>query len=137
MKQFVDIKIKSYAEEEIPKFNKLLESLAINLWGEGNRENGIYLQEFDYDYEEDQLCYQMAVSMASINDKKVYVECNIFKYIKFLYKTQQLFKKNKIVKRVKETTKGRTVDAWLFDISRAYNESDLVWLKIWEYMNEK
>lgn len=137
MERFVDIKIKSYSEEEVPIFNRLLETLAINLWGEANREDGIYLREFDYDYEEDQLCYQIAVSMASISDKKIYVECSILKYIKFLYKTQQLFKKNKIVKRIGDTNKGRAVDTWLFDVSRAYNEPDTIWLKVWEYLNEK
>ena len=137
MEKFVEIKIKSYSEEEVPIFNRLLETLAINLWGEANREDGIYLQEFDYKYEEDKLCYQMAVSMASISDKKIYVECNIFKYIKFLYETHQLFKKNKIVKRFKNIDKGRTVDDWLFDVSDAYGKDSTIWLKIWEYLNEK
>ena len=137
MERFIDIKIKSYSEEEIPIFNKLLETLVINLWGEANREDGFYLQKFNYNYEEDKLCYKMAASMASINDKKIYVECNIFKYIKFLYKTHQLFKKNKIVKRVNNTNKGRTANTWLFDVSRAYNEPDTIWLQIWEYLNEE
>jgi hypothetical protein len=48
MEQFVEIKIHSYTQEETKIFDKMLESLLINLYGEANREGGVYIQDFDY-----------------------------------------------------------------------------------------
>ena len=117
--------------------NRMIEDLFINIWGEASRANGIYLGEFNYDFDENKVCYMVASMIKGIYGFQIYVECNLWKYLKFLYKTRQLFSKNR-TKRIKIKQKDiRNTFDWLFDINRAYNKPDTIWIKIWEFLNEK
>ena len=140
MEKFVEIKVHSYTQEETKIFDKMLESLLINLYGEANREGGVYIQDFDYNWPESRVCYNMAVNaLLYVKDmnKKIYLECSFFKYISFLLETKQLFRRRIVHRMKKKNHFGRSAYSWCTDISNAYNLEPEVWFKVEEYLHNE
>ena len=116
------------------KLAKLTETLYINMFGEGSRNNNIInIGEFKPEITNHKVCLRIAQSVASLFGYKIKLGCSFITYIKFLYKEHKLFKNNLYIWDRKNT--GRPAWEWLSDISDAFHENILIWEKVWRYLN--
>ena len=116
------------------KLAKLTETLYINMYGEGSRNNNIInIGEFNPDNINSKICLRIAQSVGGLFGYKIKLGCSFFNYIKFLIKEKKLFK-NKIYIWDRKNS-GRPAWEWLSDISDAFHENILIWEKVWGYLN--
>lgn len=115
------------------KLGRLTETLFINMYGEGSRNNNIIsLSDFNPNLKTHKVCLRIAKSVSSLYNYKIKLGCSFFTYIKFLYKEKKLFKNKLYIWDRKNN--GRAVHDWLTDISDAYHENILIWEDVWEYL---
>ena len=131
----ISVKLKkTYSVEDMKSYDHLLGILLINMYGENEREGGIYIKNFNYDSEFDQVCMHIASSLKGLykDDIKIYIECGFFNYIKFLYNSGM----KKMVIRKRHLDKGRTALSWCSHISNANNKNITIWSDIRDYIDE-
>lgn len=121
-----------FSEEEIKKYNELLNVLFINMYGEATRDGGIYIKEFD-DGVAGKITYKVAECVAGLYGIYVYLDCSFWEYVKFLIKNKLLFKK-RYVRRMKGYKKGHTQKEWLYDITTARGEDEMVWFDVYDFI---
>ena len=116
---------------------KMSEILFINMFGEGSRnQNKIDISGFNYKEVESKVCLRMAMSVASLYNYKVGIDCGRIEFLKVLWDNRILFKKKRRLVRNKKGI-GRSAKVWLLDISKAFNEDIAIWERIWEHLNGK
>ena len=122
-------------EQEL--FAKMSEVLFINMFGEGSRDNNIInISNFNYKEVESKICLKIALSVASLYNYKVGIDCGKLEFWKVLWENKLLFRKKRRLIRNKESI-GRSAKVWLLDISKAFEKDIAIWERIWEYLNGK
>lgn len=133
--KFVDIKIPTYTEKEQKLFNKLIEVLFINMYGDAQRSGAIEIGVFNPDNIPSKITMDIALKVSGIYNTKIGVKClSFFKYLKTKIIYKDLFRKNPTIYRVKGNC--RPVYEWLGDIANARHLDYSIWEDVWEYMNE-
>lgn len=128
------IESKNFTEDEVKRYNELLNVLFINMYGEATRDGGIYIREFD-DGVAGKITYTVAECVAGLYGVYIYLDCSFWNYVKFLIKNKLLFKKRR-VRRMKGYKKGHPQIEWLYDITIARNENNDIWFDVYDFIKD-
>lgn len=130
----VDVKIPRFSAEKTRLYNELIEVLIINMYGEAQREGGIYIDVFNPNNAPSRVVMYAALKVASLFQTDIYIKCGVWKYLKTKNKYNELFKKQQFIHRTNKS--GRPVYKWLGDISNARHLDYDIWFDVWEYLDE-
>lgn len=125
---------KNFTEEEMKKYNELLNVLFINMYSEAKRDGGIYIREF-CDGVAGKITYKIAECVAGLYGIYIYLDCPFWYYVKFLFKKKLLFKK-RYVRHMTKYKKGHPQIEWLYDITSARDEDNMIWFDVYDFIKD-
>lgn len=125
---------KQFTTEEIKLYNELIEVLIINMFGEAQREGGLYVDVFNPNNAPSKIFMYAAERVVMLFKTNIYVNCSLFKFIKTKFKYRDIFGKSTHIYRTKKNC--RPIYKWLSDISNARHLDYDIWFDVWEYLDE-